>query len=319
MEDLKRDVRNASFILSSLLLFLILLCAVPIAQAARVQATIVRIKGTVLVLPQKGGNWVAGHKWMKISSQAQVRTLSASFCDLLIGKRVLVRIKSQTQIQVSDLKEEIAKSFEKALGERADFSDSGTWVRILKGKALFLVAPKFKGLPLVVETPIGMAGVKGTRFVVDLTAPRTLYVAVWEGRVVVWNPAMPEKAVSVTHGTISTLAPGELPVIPRKMTPLEKQRYKEVEKLHLGLELFHKSRGPGSRYKGRFSRGYAPGLDIDYGAMGGGMDDMHLDQGGCSSSGMGMSSGTSSTGTKSIELGAPSSCSGTSSTRPGHK
>ncbi len=221
-----------------------------------IQAVLVKLKGTVLVLPEGESTWIVGRKWMKLSLRSKVKTLSHSYADILINKRALVRIKENTEIELSALSEEIASILRKAPSKGK--ASPGTSLRLLKGKAFLLIAPGYHPLPFVVETPIGIAGVAGTKFVVDLDQKRCL-VAVWRGRVLFWNPRFPEKKVLIEAGFFSQIVKGAPPSKPAPIGPELKRRYQDIRQLYLGNmidRLFF--REPGSRYHGMFSRGYSP-------------------------------------------------------------
>lgn len=219
---------------------------------------LVKLKGTVLVLPPGVKSWQVAHKWMALDLNSRLKTLSDSYADLLVNRKALVRIKENSEIRLITLAREIATKMAKKVGLRFT-SGQGTAIRLLKGRAFFLVAPGYKELPFVVETPIGIAGVAGTKFVVDLPVPNKCLVAVWRGRVLFWNQAFPEKVETIHALEFSEIIGRKPPGRPRKMTPVLKKRYQEIRKLRLdtGLEKVF-LREPGSKYQGIFSRGYSP-------------------------------------------------------------
>jgi len=219
------------------------------------EAVLVRVQGTVLVHILEGGEWMAGHKWMKIPLKGRVKTLPSASADILIDGKVLIRIKEKAELEINVIQEEILRAVSKA-GLKGE-TGKGTLLKLFGGKALLLVAPGFRGLPLVIDTPIGMAGVTGTRFIIDLTVSGRCYLAVWEGEVLFWNRVQPEQSVLVGPGTISRVSSTGLPTGPARMKPSEKKRYQEVEELHFWPKTGGWAREPGSRYNGKFSRGYS--------------------------------------------------------------
>jgi hypothetical protein len=223
--------------------------------AADQEAVLVRVQGTVLVRILEGGEWMAGQKWMKIPLTGRVKTLPSASADILIDGKVLIRIKEKTELEINVVQKEILRVVSKA-GLKGE-TGKGTLLKLFGGKALLLVAPGFRGLPLVIDTPIGMAGVTGTRFIIDLTASDRCYLAVWEGKVLFWNRAQPEQSVLVGPGTISRVSFTGPPTGPARMKPSEKRRYQEMEELHFWPKTGGRTREPGSRYNGKFSRGYS--------------------------------------------------------------
>jgi len=157
-----------------------------LANAQKFQFILVKLKGTVLLKIPGQNNWQVARKWMNIPLQAHLKTLADSYADILINRRALVRIKERSEICLKELAQDIAKKMAQESGLKFT-PQQGTSVELLKGRAFFLVAPGYKELPFVVETPIGIAGVAGTKFVVDLSSPKHCLVAVWRGKVFFWN------------------------------------------------------------------------------------------------------------------------------------
>jgi hypothetical protein len=251
---------------------------------------------------------MAGQKWMKIPLTGRVKTLPSASADILIDGKVLIRIKEKTELDINVVQEEILRVVSKA-GLKGE-TGKGTLLKLFGGNALLLVAPGFRGLPLVIDTPIGMAGVTGTRFIIDLTASDRCYLAVWEGKVLFWNRAQPEQSVLVGPGTISRVSFTGPPTGPARMKPSEKRRYQEMEELHFWPKTGGRTREPGSRYNGKFSRGYSvTTYDTGYMTTHGG-NTMSSDTGGMTGSGSNMmspGSGGTSMGDSSNAMGSGAS------------
>ncbi len=308
-----------------LLIAILVIFSASSSWGQEIQAVLVKLKGTVLVLPEGEHTWVVGRKWMKLSLKSRIKTLSHSYADILINKRALVRIKENTEIELSALSEEIASILRKAPSKGK--TSPGTSLRLLKGKAFLLIAPGYHPLPFVVETPIGIAGVAGTKFVVDLGEERCL-VAVWRGKVLFWNPRFPKKKVLIEAGFYSQIVKGALPTKPAPMGPEFKKRYQDIQQLYLGNiidRVFF--REPGSRYHGMFSRGYSPTVSdgicptMSSTSMSGQtMDTSSMSSGAMSSSsgmsGSSMSGSTGMGGTAGMGSGSSSSMSGGASSGP---
>ncbi len=277
------------------------------AISGETEAVLVKIQGTVLVQIAGEGKWTAAYKWMKIPLKSRIKTLSEASADILLNGRALIRIKDETELAIDLLEEKIAKllrqkSFERIKGR----GGKGTSLRLFKGKVFVLLSPNFKPLPLVVDTPIGMAGVAGTRFVVDLTQPDKCLVAVWEGKVLFWNnKEFPGNVVLVEPGKISSLKPAASPSIPCPIPTERKKMYREIKELHLWHTLEGESREPGSRYRGKFSRGYAPST-MEMGDMGSHTKET-MSHGSCETGMDTSSTGMSSSGMSTTMEGSSSS------------
>lgn len=242
-------------------LVLVLGCFHVAIGAQKMKATIVKIHGTVLVMRSGSGPWEPATKWMILNMGSRVKTTQHAFADILLRKRALIRIAEDTEVQVMILNEKVSELFRTA-GYRGKIErEKGTLVKLKHGKIYVLVKSRFKGLPMIVTTPIGMAGVSGTRFVVDYTEPDKCILLVWKGKVYFWNPEMPEKSVLVKSKSFSRIIRNRVPSKPGKLNKVLYKKYREVEKLHLGLEIMHFGREAGSRYRGQFPRGYSPTED----------------------------------------------------------
>ncbi len=237
------------------------LCCTGGLKAQKFQFVLVKLKGTVLVLPPGQQSWQVARKWMNIPPKAHLKTLSDSYADILVNRRALVRVKEKSEICLKNLAKEIATKIAKE--SHLKFTPhKGTAVELLKGRAFFLVAPGYKELPFVVETPIGIAGVAGTKFVVDLLAPSHCLVAVWRGRVLFWSPEFPEKTVLIKANEYSEIIGRRPPHRPLRLSPMLHKRYREIRKLRLAPSLNRLLwREPSSKYQGMFTRGYAPTVE----------------------------------------------------------
>ncbi len=236
-------------------------------HAGQDEILLVRLQGSVLVASGKNGSWEPAKKWMQIPKEAKIRTLPGSSMDLLLDKGAIIRIKGGSELLIKDM----LKSLEKALSEacpRACHRNGcrkGIVIKLFKGEAFFYVSPRFSGLPLLVDTPIGIAGVTGTRFAVDLTVQDQLFIAVFQGHVVVWQRGKPKKSVVVGPKFITSLSRGKIPKQPETMSKKTRKRYEECLKLHLGLDANQALTETSGRYKGTFSRGYSPEVLSEFG------------------------------------------------------
>ncbi len=230
------------------------------AYAQNSKILIVRIQGTALMAPEGRNQWKPAQKWMEIPKGARLRTLSHSSVDILIDRGAIIRIDGDSELIVSHMLKRLEKALEKASPDLCKDRPckNGMVIKLLKGKALFYVSPKFSRLPLLVDTPIGVAGVIGTRFAADLTSKDRLIVAVLQGHVLVWSRGIPDKSVTVGPKLLTIVHRHRPPIRPKDMTRRELKRYDQCLKLHLGLDMNHAMREISSRYRGVFTRGYSP-------------------------------------------------------------
>ncbi len=219
------------------------------------KVTIVRLKGSVLVYLPAKDLWVPARTWMDLPQEAEIRTLAASSVDLLFEKKALVRVKEKSLVKLGELSSEMKKVF------KARPRSQGTLIHLQEGRVYLLVRPDYPEKPFVVETPIGMAGVTGTRFVVHLLESNEMFVGVWKGRVRVWDPERKE-ALDLRAGQFCLLS-RLTPPRPKPLSPKLKERYREVKKLLLPENIYWRLRSPGSRYEGSFTRGFAPEQDLE--------------------------------------------------------
>jgi len=230
------------------------------AHAGNGKILIVRVQGTALIAPEGHNQWKPVQKWMEIPKGARLRTLSHSSIDILIDRGTIIRVDGDSELIISDMLKRLEKALSKAspglCKDRA--CKNGMVIKLLKGKALFYVSPKFSRLPLLVDTPIGVAGVIGTRFAADLTSKDRLIVAVLQGHVLVWTRGIPDKSVTVGPRHLTIIHMHRPPIPPKDMTHRELKTYDQCLKLHLGLDMNHAMQEISSRYRGVFTRGYSP-------------------------------------------------------------
>ncbi len=226
---------------------------------------VIRVSGTVLVSKSGNGPWEASHKWMKLQKGARVKTLSGASVDLLLDNGAVLRMKENSEMLVRNMLDRLKKALSKARPGacQEDSCGSGTVIQLIRGKALFYVSPYFSGLPLLVDTPIGTAGVTGTRFAVDLSVPGVLHIAVLKGHVIAWQKGLPEKSVTVGPDFIVRIELKRPLQQPMPMNIKERKKYEECLKLHMGLGLHESLSETSSRYRGIFSRGYSPDVLTD--------------------------------------------------------
>ena len=280
-------------------------------QAARV----LRIKGTTMVYQYQSKKWSVAKRGMRLFQRDTIKTLSDSQLDLLIEGVAVVRLKEKTTLEIAEIKEEATRpvTSSRILLVEKRSSDMGekNILRLLNGKLLLWVKHILQGSTFDVETPIGIAGVRGTRFMVRVPDQDTTVVAVLEGIVEVKNIQMPEKTVLVRKMESSIILRGAYPSEPRRVSEGERRDLKETLELKLLREAKGFKRKPGSRYDGMYSSKYVywegSGGMVDHGIMSTGSmhDDPHT-----------MGGGSTPMGGGSTPMGGGSTVMGGTNTRP---
>lgn len=244
--------------LINILLIIIFITLPKTIKAKTIECLVVKTKGSVLILPPKSKNWIVPHKWMELKLKTKIKTLNNSYIDILINRKALVRIKDNSEISIISITKKIEKLIKQNTYLKKN-KKTGTVIKMFKGKAFFVIDPQYPQLPFIVETPIGIAGVAGTKFIVDLSKKGECFVAVWRGAVVFYNINFPKHFVLIEAGKYSLIKKKRIPHKPKPLNNIIKQRYKEIEKLHLTHFIIDTIKEePGSKYKGNFTRGYSP-------------------------------------------------------------
>ena len=235
-------------------------------RAEGLKVLVVRLSGTVL-LKSSNGKWEPARNWMNLPKDSYLKALQGSSLDLMINKGAIIRIKGESEFSLGQVLKKIKKAFDKAKPGYCSRNrcSKGTLLKLMKGKAFFYITPDFSGLPFIVDTPLGIAGVTGTRFAVEISKDGQLIVAVYQGQVVVWQKRMVKKIVVVTPGNITKVQAGKPPLTPFAMTDAQRKRYEECLKLHFGLEKNQAGIETSGRYRGVFSRGYSPETLSEFG------------------------------------------------------
>ncbi len=227
------------------------------ADATGPDMTIVRIDGDVQVKTSHKKPWQPAKAWMNLSPGATIRTSSGASIDLLMEETALIRLKEHTEITPENIKKNQIKALHKAMPElgKSDCG-SGIVIKVTKGKALFYVSPAFSSLPLIIETPYGAATVMGTRFGVEVKNGKGAELAVFQGELIAWNRGRAAKPVIIEEGFTAIL--GRRTLKPSPMNRVCEQRFAECTSLHLGLNGNQALSTVSGKYRGAFSRGYAP-------------------------------------------------------------
>lgn len=131
-------------------------------------AKIVMYIGDVQVM--NAGQWSKATPNMKVSQGDEVKTGSKSQCNLQIGSDSFVAIKSNSQIKIDTLARDINGAEQTA-------------IELKLGKSVINPKKLMKDESFNVTTPTAVAGVRGTKFVVENTPGAKLRVSVIEGKV----------------------------------------------------------------------------------------------------------------------------------------
>lgn len=198
-------------------------------------ARIIRIKGTVMVCQRQGKKWLVARKGMTVFQKDIVKTLSGSEVDLLIQDYAVIRLKENSLLDLAEIKREAKKPVpspkilrvEKVPSEARDKSI----LRLLKGRLLLWVRHILGDSTLEVHTSIGVAGVRGTRFMVIIPNENTMIVGTLEGVVAIRSIETPEKTVLVREMEAAMIRRGAYPTEPRRVTQQEHRDLRETLEL----------------------------------------------------------------------------------------
>jgi hypothetical protein len=225
--------------------------------------------------------WSVAKIGMKVLQRDILKTLSDSEADLLIENIAVVRLKENTILDLSKIKREatkpVASSSISLVEKRPSGAKKKNILKLLKGRLLLWAGHIFQGSTFEVMTPIGVAGVRGTRFMVSVPDKDTTIVATLEGIIEAKNIEMPDKTVLVREMGISIIRRGAYPTEPRKVSEQEYSELKETlelkllekkEKVKKGLNSRHKDASIGTGDIG--DHGTMPGGGMGSGTMPGG-------------------------------------------------
>jgi hypothetical protein len=207
------------FVLAVLWVFLnfTLLAGVSIAKEV---GKVTRVEGVVEVL--RGGKPPA--QPLKpgdvINLGDVIRTKSEARAEVTLKDGSIVRIAPRSRLDISHYSEDGVRKVELSMPRgMVESSVSKETAEMIKSNPK---ASKFE-----IKTPVAVAGVRGTNFVVYHDRSVT-GVFVKTGVVETYNPKIPEVKVQVTAGQITTVAPNKPPAPSRVATEAEKEKLEKT-------------------------------------------------------------------------------------------
>ena len=209
-----------------------------------------------MVYKHQSQKWHVGIKGMKLSKKDIIKTLSDSYVDLIFEGIAIVRLKENTSLELMEIKKEISKPVTSKISlieKRTSGGSENNILKLLSGKLLLWVKHILQSSTFEVLTPIGVAGVRGTRFMVSVPNDDTTIVSVLEGIVEVKNIRLPDKKVLVKNMQTSIINKGLYPSEPRKISKDEHGDLNETLELKLLKKRIGFKRKPGGRYNGIYS------------------------------------------------------------------
>lgn len=264
-------------IILSLFAVVVLLAVCPHVwgEALKVQtARILRIKGTTMVYHHQSKKWSVAGKGIEIFRKDIIKTLPDSEVDLLIADVAVVRLKENTTLELAEISRRAAQpsiSSRVVLVEKRGSGGTGerNILKLTKGTLLLWIRHIVQGSTFEVETPIGVAGVRGTRFVVRVLNQDTTVVAVLEGIVEVRNIRMQDKTMLLRAMETSTIHRMTCPSDRKRVSDVEHDDLRETLQLKLLREGKKIKRKPGSKYNGMHSSSHMMYWETDSADMGG--------------------------------------------------
>ncbi|MDQ7837149.1 MAG: FecR family protein [Thermodesulfobacteriota bacterium] len=230
----------ATRLILSLCGLIIFLSLCPWAQGQNLErqtARIIRIKGTVTVYQHQVQKWSAARKGMTVFQKDKMKTLPGSEVDLLMPDLAVIRLKENSLLDLDEIKKASVKPVASPRVLRVEktppYAKERNILRLWKGNLLLWVKHILAGSTFEVHTPIGVAGVRGTGFMVTIPDQDTTIVATLEGVVAVRNIARLDKIVLVRELEITTIRRETDPGKPRKVSEQEYAELKEILELKL--------------------------------------------------------------------------------------
>lgn len=141
------------------------------AQTAKDVALMIKTSGTVEVNKSTNGGWQTASKGTRLDAGNQVRTGEASLAALVfIDDKSLLKVRDNSTVTINGKRENnrISKTISMEAGQ--------LWAKVTKGQTQFRV-----------ETPSGVAAVKGTEFYAVLDEAGNFFIFCTDGLVELFN------------------------------------------------------------------------------------------------------------------------------------
>lgn len=141
------------------------------AQVAKDVAVIIKAQGNVQINKSSDGQWQIASRGGRLDASNQVRTGDASLAALVFtDDKSMLKVRSNSTVVINGTRQQnrVAKSIYMEAGE--------LWAKVTKGRSEFRV-----------ETPSGVAAVKGTEFYGILDSAGNLFIFCIDGIVELFN------------------------------------------------------------------------------------------------------------------------------------
>jgi hypothetical protein len=200
-----------------MLLSFTLLAGVSIAKEV---GKVTRVEGVVEVL--RGGKPPAQplKRGDVINLGDVIRTKSEARAEVTLKDGSIVRIAPRSRLDISHYSEDGVRKVELSMPR-------GMVESAVSKETAEMVKSNPKANKFEIKTPVAVAGVRGTNFIVYHDRSMT-GVYVKTGVVETYNPKIPEVKVQVTAGQITTVAPNKPPAPPRVATEAEKEKLEKT-------------------------------------------------------------------------------------------
>jgi len=197
-------------------LFLTLTSTLTYAEAI---GKITAVEGNVDIMKPGQERVVPGRLLAPVSEGDIVRTKSSGKAEITFDDESIIRLAPNTRLQITEYLMEGSK---RKSGVMNLFRGK---IRAVVSKSRKIIGIAFgEGERFEVRTPTAVAGVKGTDFFVTYALGIT-GVMVADGKIDVFNPAIPGQVVLVTTGNATTIAENQPPQTPRPVSDVEKIRH----------------------------------------------------------------------------------------------
>jgi hypothetical protein len=149
-----------------------------------------------------------------------IRTKSEARAEVTLKDGSIVRIAPRSRLDISHYSEDGVRKVELSMPR-------GMVESAVSKETAEMIKSKPKANKFEIKTPVAVAGVRGTNFIVYHDRSMT-GVYVKTGAVETYNPKIPDVKVQVTAGQITTVAPNKPPAPPRVATEAEKEMFEKT-------------------------------------------------------------------------------------------
>jgi len=198
------------------------------ALYASLTAKIVDVKGGVQFKSPAAETWVNAKPGDLVKEADSIRTAKESSARIKLEDGTLLMVESNTLLTLEALKQQEVE-VKKMFGKSEKVTGTSAKINLASGNIFSKVNKLSRGSEFEVKTAPSVCGVRGTSFNVEQIKDES-NLSVLEGNVEMYNPAFPNKKVSVKKGEKTSLTKNSAPEKPKKMSDEELAKLNSKEK-----------------------------------------------------------------------------------------